>query len=417
MARMLQRQQDPKGAQGRRRSILSWYTAVFFIAISGYLVYVLSSMIKVPFMDTNSIENATWDLCYLYSHSFGTTKNNGSTTSPILAGQPVPVVIISALRPQYLAQVMESLQHQNPNTPYEMLHSPRYLFVHRHSRNDIDNAYSKTVEIASQYNFSIHTFDGLDVGHMPPANPTMAYHAKYAWYRMMDHLFHSLNVTEALILEDDTVLAEDALLVSAILLKEKSKRSDIHATSLGGWAGTNRINPDPDTYLAVWPRYFQAMAYSMNVTIFEQLQNASQQYHDERSRRKRNGMISSGQFYNEERNDWTEEITVKNFLSNLTMLTPSVGRMHHIGEFGMGLTGNNQKRAPVPKGWMPWEDTITNPNRTAANFYLSPLERTDQVGCICSPLFWECHGCGIPPKELFGIIFKPRQVQSNNKPA
>jgi hypothetical protein len=69
------------------------------------------------------------------SNWFVHKKKKGDVT--VGGGRPIPVVIISALRPHYLLQVLESLQRQNPNTPAEILHSPRYLLVHRHVHNDI----------------------------------------------------------------------------------------------------------------------------------------------------------------------------------------------------------------------------------------------------------------------------------------
>jgi hypothetical protein len=208
-------------------------------------------------------------------------------------------------------------------------------------------------------------------------------------------------------------LAEDALLVSAILLKEKFKRSDIHAIALGGHKGSNRINPDPDTYLAVRSYYFQAMAYSMNISIFEELQAASDQYHAKRVEDS-SSVNKKEKVRKVERNDWTEEITLSNFLQNLTMLTPSVGRMHHIGEFGMGAGGNGfGKREAVPIPWKNWHEIITNQNRTAANFYLSPSEDTDVSGCICYPLVPNC-GCDfklVREETWFGAIYRSRYAK------
>jgi hypothetical protein len=75
----------------------------------------------------------------------------------------IPIVVICALRPDYLKEVLESLQEKNqlPNTPSWILDSPRYLFVHRHRKNDFDDAHKKVVSLAQQYNFTIHEFPGL----------------------------------------------------------------------------------------------------------------------------------------------------------------------------------------------------------------------------------------------------------------
>lgn len=178
----------------------------------------------------------------------------------------VPVVIISALRPAYLEQVMVSLSQQHPNTPAWIAKSPRYLFVHRHERNDLGSAYTDVQVLASKYNWTLHEFQGL---HSPKAK--MNVNANRAWYRMMSFLFRHLYAEEAIMVEDDAVLAPDALMVAAKLLQEKRLRHDVHAISLGGCSGDNKINPDPRTYLALRPRFFHAMAYSMNATLFQSL--------------------------------------------------------------------------------------------------------------------------------------------------
>ena len=47
----------------------------------------------------------------------------------------------------------------------------------------------------------------------------------------------------------------------------------IHNIALGGHAGQNKINPNPDTFMIIRPMYFQAMAYSMDKEIFEAIDN------------------------------------------------------------------------------------------------------------------------------------------------
>ena len=310
----------------------------------------------------------------------------------------IPVVVISSMRGPYLSKVLESLDHQHPRTPDWILDSNRYLFVHRHEKNDIGDRFNQTKALATQHDLSLHVFDGLLSGNPPHKKPTMAYYAKYTWYQMMDFLFHSLNVSEALILEDDAELSFDGMLTAAALFREKWNRTDVHSIAMGGWSGVNRINAAPNTFLAVRSQYFQAMAYSMNRTLFEHIHSAFLEY---APANKHEPIV----------NDWTEEITVRGFVKNLTILTPSVGRMHHVGAMGMGVFGDGKKeRVIYPPAWESWQIEIHNRSRDVSDFYLDPLEVTDLFGFICDPMPEDAK-CGYEMKYfLLDSQFSPSQV-------
>ena len=94
----------------------------------------------------------------------------------------------------------------------------------------------------------------------------MTYFVKHTWMRQMKYLFgdDTLNLTEALFLEDDAVLTYDALLTASVLLEQKAHSLDVHSICLGGWSGQNSFNAHPDTFLKQLWNYNQAMAYSVN---------------------------------------------------------------------------------------------------------------------------------------------------------
>jgi len=286
----------------------------------------------------------------------------------------VPIVVISSLRPTYLAQALRAIkaQHQNPNTPDWMLHGKRYVFAHKNPHTDHDDSFNHTQAAANAFGYQLHVFDGIDVGPYPPSKPIRSYYTKQTWYRMMRHLFHTINETEALILEEDALLAHDGLLVASALLEEKWKRSDVHSIALGGHAGQNKIQPNPDTFLAVRPKHFQAMAYSLDATVFDQidqaflkaqaeLQEASQTFLDQNE----NKLVSA---------DWTMEITHKQLLPDLIQLEPSVGRMRHIGRHGMGYNGNGEKHRSFSTPWESWNAQVSDDSRDLSKFYLFPTD-------------------------------------------
>jgi hypothetical protein len=285
-----------------------------------------------------------------------------------------------------LIQLLESLKHQSPATPEWLLESPRYLFVHRHQRNAKQDLIRNVTDLADAYNFSVHFMEGLHLDHNP-----LNLNANYAWYKMMRYLFGSnemivedvtvrkkddsssskgkgmqvaraLQEEEALIFEEDIFLAHDALLMSAAMFQEKWRRPDVHNIVLGGWSGSNRINPDPATYLAVRSEYFQAMGYSMSRDLFEVLEKAKQDYLLYHKIRPREVI----------RFDWTEEITDHNYIPNPIQLTPSIGRMTHVGVYGMGRSGNGEKRAVMPEvPWKYWNQTIHNTTFTTDSYHLA----------------------------------------------
>lgn len=283
----------------------------------------------------------------------------------------VPIVVISSLRHSYLGRVLEAIQpkNQNPHTPDWILNSKRYVFADRNIHTDKNGEWELTKKVANDYGYQFHTFEGLTMGKYPPTKPIRSYYTKQMWYKMMRHLFTILNETEVLILEDDAVLAYDGLLVAARLLMEKHKRSDVHNIALGGHAGENKKNPHHDTFLAVQSRYFQAMAYSLNATLFHQIDIA---YLEAESQLANRSQASIDRHENHVSNaDWTMEITSKRFLTNITQLEPTVGRMHHIGIFGMGYNGNGKKHTPFPIPWEFCNSSIYDVARTLDTFYLA----------------------------------------------
>jgi F5/8 type C domain len=287
---------------------------------------------------------------------------------------PVPIVIICSMRPDYLRRVLDSLslEQQHPSTPAWIAKSTRYIFIHRHSRNDKGTVHQDVLSLAQQYNYTVHEFNGL---YHPKLQ--MNINANFVWYRLMSFLFQDLEVPEAFMVEDDTVLAHDGLLMAARLLQEKHSRTDIHAVTLGGWSGENMIHPDPYTYVAIRQRYFQPMAYSMDRNFFQSLLE----------KKKERVMQVPGDLGIA---DWCEETTDAELVKDLTMLSPSLSRMHHIGKLGMGGYGDgdtNTATRQVTKvgSWHYWDKDLRNPNTTIDDFHLEPKEIADRFGFVCDP--------------------------------
>ena len=298
----------------------------------------------------------------------------------------IPIVIISSLRAGYLDQVLQSIQpsRQNKNTPSWMLNTTCHVFANRNNNTDKGTNWIDTKHITQKYGCQIHIFEGLGAENHTklPTSPRWAYHAKHTWYKMMRYLFHTMNEKEVLILEDDAVLAPDALLVAAKLFEHKKKRMDVHGIALGGFAGANKANANPNEFMAVHPHFFRQLAFSMDVELFDQIdQKFSMQQSILQSK-------DTTQEQMEEENrveiaDLTMEFGHRNFVPKVTQLIPSVGRLHHIGLMGMGENGNGQGRKMVPIPWEHWEDTINNQSRTMDSMYLYPRQVTDEYGFLC----------------------------------
>ena len=336
--------------------------------------------------------------------------------------KPVPVVVISALRPDYLDAVLKAIQpsHQNPHTPAWILHSKRYVFCHKNNFTDRDNRWNETQTVAQKYNFDVHVFDGLPVGLHPPRNPIRAYYTKIQWYHMMDYLFHTLNETEVLLLEDDAVLAHDGLLVAASLLRtQHTTRPDVHHVALGGAAGINKINADPNAIMVVRPHFFTAMAYSLNVTVFDQIHATFQHLQASLAGRTQDDLDRQENYIGHA--DWTMEIIERHFVKDLLQLEPSVGRMHHIGLVGMGYDGNGRPHQPFPVPWRFCQTIVANDTRTMDDLVLLDGIR-DMHGFDCPNTMSAVHRIcpGTPPlTDRYGAnqvtMRKPEAAQPKEK--
>lgn len=327
-----------------------------------------------------------------------TAQQTNSSSSTSSKNHPiVPVIIISSIRPQYLKIVMESVKNQIPTTPSWILGSPRYLFVHHHNKNENRKNAAEVKALAEQYGYQIRMFWGL---HQPKAQ--MNVNANHAWYQMMSYLFfEELEIKEALILEDDVPLAPDALFVTSAMLQYKWKvqqeispyknKNDeknivkIHGCALGGWSGENRINADPHTVLAVRPQYFHPMAYTMDSKTFGQIMRQKATSHHKTN--------------NKQQGDWAMEMVLNEYVADLTQLTPSMSRMRHIGQFGLGESGKGGSWELHPDlPWEYWKDELANTQISRTNNYyrLDPPQVTDVFGFICHSPKWHC---GLPDEE------------------
>lgn len=319
----------------------------------------------------------------------------------------IPIVIISSLRASYLHQVLHAIQpsNQNKNTPSWILNTTCHVFAHKNEHTDVGFNWIDTQRVTKNHGCNMHVFEGLGTENHTrlPNNPIRSFYTKHTWYRMMRYLFHTIKLKEVLVLEDDAVLAPDGLLVAAKLFEHKWKSRGIHAIALGGHAGASKINADPNQFMAVRPRYFQAMAYSMDAKLFDyidkqftRLQATLQSHTDQNTIEEENYI---------ELADWTMEITERDLVANLTQLEPSLGRMHHIGEHGMGYDGNGLKRRLQPVPWRSWKAVLTHPNRTMDNLYLYPQETTDAYGYLCDVY-------SLPPVSIcpLGTIIKKNRA-------
>ena len=107
---------------------------------------------------------------------------------------------------------------------------------------------------------------------------------------------------------------------------------------MGGWSGENIINTHPDTFAVRRSGCFQAMAYTVSDRLFGFL--------------KANERI----WVNDSVSDFSESITILHYQKNLPvlMVVPTLGRMWHIGAWGMGRGGRGAARDIEAKP--PWAD-------------------------------------------------------------
>ena len=400
---MKQQQQRPSSRVGRTTTSSLKIILLVCLLVALGQIYLLSWVLQQQQHPQNA--ESLWGLCGPTATNQPVARmpnsnnnNNGSIDNTTFL--ETPIVILSALRPQYLVKVLQSLErnNQHPHTPHWIANTTRYLFLHYHDFNRNKTLEQEVIRLANQYNYTLHYFRGVHSLSLP-----MNANANYVWYKMMKFLFFTLHVTEALIIEEDVPLAYDGLMMAARLLQEKrtinhrrSSRSSshnnnndnhnlgttIHSISLGGWGGENLFFPHPDTYQISRRRIFQPMAYSMDRSLFEHIET-----------RKAKELLYQGLFYR----DWSEELGLANILPNIIQLQPTVSRMSHIGVYGMGPKGtvvNYTKtgtRSTITDRWKPWESILVQTNRTMDTYRQDPPGRiTDQHGFVCDPPRFDC---------------------------
>ena len=285
-------------------------------------------------------------------------KNNLLSPSP-------PLVIISSVRLAYMTRLLESLPRVNT--------SRRLMMVDARS-SDIRDL-EKLKRLAAKHSFEVNVINA----HV--TKPRTSAGAKDAWYRMIDSAFSILGQCDVLFLEDDIVVAPDAIDVARFLFSVKLKNNDVHAISLGGWSGEHLVNVNPRTVVIRRSKHFQAMAYGFNESFF-------------RSIKKRRDM-GVADFLGIQ--DWTVELpfllngarisSKKKFKKGLLYLAvPTMGRMHHLGKFGLGQNGRGSVRNNI-KHLPPWAPFSKFSDIGA--YQLLP-QRRDLFGFTCKPLLEIC---------------------------
>ena len=275
-----------------------------------------------------------------------------------------PIVIISSVRPDYTIHLLRSL-------PVKVT-SRRLMLVDRHPNDGSELSLLKT--LATNHSFEVHVF------HRSAATDRTSQSAKAAWYKMVGHAFSMLGPTDALFLEDDIVLAPDAIKSSHFLFKIKKENPNVHAIALGGWSGEHLINSKPFTFVIRRSKHFQAMAYGFNMSFFLSVE-----------RRWKAGVAKELRI-----RDWTEEISYllpdaiaspreRKKKGVLYMAVPTMGRMHHIGKNGLGLTGRGsiRKTNKFPP-WYPYSGFLK-----MKPYRLLPGTR-DIFGFTCTPVREVC---------------------------
>jgi hypothetical protein len=304
-------------------------------------------------------------------------------------GHDVALVIVTALRVEYLSRLLASLAAQT-HVPVCVAQTRRFLFVHRMEQSADTAAFAHAQALATAHRLDLVEFWSA---HRPTRT---AAETNRVWHRMMHHAFTELALPEAFVVEEDVELSPDALLVTAALLWYKATNALAQRfavqTALGGWCGENKINARPDTLVVHVGRNFQPIAYTLNASDYARLRA-----HVLRLR---------SQPDIPRVNDWCEEIGLA-LHGRVTLLAPTVGRMYHIGAAGLGAAGVSDTKArrnifAVPP-WNPWAGDLIGGNGSKPLsvhggghdvgagdvrhvFVLDPPDAvTDVFGFVCTP--------------------------------
>ena len=110
----------------------------------------------------------------------------------------------------------------------------------------------------------------------------------------------------------------------------------VSGAAMGGWSGENIVNTHQDTFAVCRSRYFQAMAYTVSDLLYGFLKE------------------NEGLWVNDTISDFTGNIRALHRRKErpVVMVVPTLGRMWHIGAWGMGLSGMGAPRNVEAKP--PW---------------------------------------------------------------
>ena len=172
-----------------------------------------------------------------------------------------------------------------------------------------------------------------------------------------------------LFLEEDVVLSPDAMKVFFVCRRVKNTFGpDIHAVSLGGFAGSNHINPHPDTIIVRKTVFFQAMTYIFNRTFWELLEPNREQ------------IINL-----DKQGDFSEAIAyylgLPRINRELHFVMPTLSRMWHIGKKGLGHYGDYSQEREIEEKPQ-WEKS---PRLMDLRFAQVNDGIRDSFGFLCAP--------------------------------
>eukprot|EP00050_Salpingoeca_kvevrii_P002882 m.207418 g.207418 ORF g.207418 m.207418 type:complete len:565 (-) comp10710_c0_seq2:2279-3973(-) len=146
---------------------------------------------------------------------------------------------------------------------------------------------------------------------------------------------------DVLFIEDDCCVAPDLATVerAALFAKNGGGHGSVHAVSFGGWSGENTINAHPKTLITRRSHeHLLGLVLSFNQTFAQEL-------------------YADSYWSKCPSPDWTE--CVGFVIIDLKIVVPTLSRVWHIGNVGLGPSGEGGER-PVEKfpPWHPAEDAL-----------------------------------------------------------
>lgn len=320
-----------------------------------------------------------------------------------------PLVLTSNLRPQlFIKQTVASLRELRPRHP-----ARRCLFF-LHLREDSDPAAA-----AATFAVARSAKDVCRVKIIALLDTTATSLSSTSWKRLWASLLtwiwdspsvlgfgqdHTYN-GDVFFVDDDIVFAPDSALVVDRMLSLRATLPKVVMLTLSGWGGENMINANPLEVVArrVFP--VPTIFYSYNRTSWSWIVASK----SEEAR-----LASMTQLMREHEDFGMASLSpLLRRLPDMELLAPSLSRLMHVGQIGMGATGRGGNRAVVEAPL--WRDVQLATN--VDEIRLRPGGPYDIFGLSCPELskpmenqpavmerFCQCGRQRFPPSERHNIF-------------